>query len=164
MNKVILIGRLCADPELRQTQSQIACCRFRIAVNRPKRKDAEQEADFINCTAWRQTAEFVARYFEKGSKIVVEGSMRNNDWEDNNGVKHYSMEVLVDSVEFGESKAAAQSAPQQYQQAAPAPAPARQQRPQPAPQPQRPAEKPAETIPLNLDEFEEILSDGEVPF
>ena len=56
MNKVILIGRLCADPELRQTQSQIACCRFRIAVNRPKRKDAEQEADFINCTAWRQTA------------------------------------------------------------------------------------------------------------
>ena len=119
MNKVILIGRLCADPEFRQTTSGIAVCRIRLAVDRPKQKDQERQADFIGCTAWRQTAEFVSRYFSKGSKIVVEGSLRNNDYTDNNNVKHYGMDVLVDSVEFGESKSASSgSAPQQ--QTAPA--------------------------------------------
>lgn len=150
MNKVILIGRLCADPELRQTTSGISVCRFRIAVNRPRRKDAEQEADFISCTAWRQTADFVARYFSKGSKIVVEGSLRNNDYTDNNNVKHYGMDVLVDSVEFGESKASAASEPAPQQYGAPAQTA--------APHAQQTASQ------LDLNEFEEILSDGEVPF
>ena len=120
MNKAIIMGRLCADPEFRTTQSNIPCCRFRVAVNRPKSKDGNQEADFINCVAWRSTAEFISRYFSKGSMIIVDGQLRNNDYTDNNGVKHYSMEVLCDEVHFGEAKnagAAQQGQPQQqYQQ------------------------------------------------
>ena len=150
MNKVILIGRLTSEPDFRQTTSGIPVCRIRIAVNRPKRKDAEQEADFIGCTAWRTTAEFISRYFNKGSKIVVEGSLRNNDYTDSNGTKHYSMDVLVDSVEFGESKG---------------PGGTPQQQAQPA---HRPAEPVQQQLPESdlgdLGEFEEILSDGEVPF
>ena len=106
LNRVILMGRLCADPEFRQTQSNIPVCRFRVAVDRPKDKNGNKEADFINCTAWRNTAEFVSRYFTKGKMIVIEGQLRNNDYTDNNGTKHYSLEVLCDNVQFGESKAA----------------------------------------------------------
>lgn len=154
MNKVIIIGRLCADPEFRQTTSGIAVCRIRIAVDRPKQKDQERQADFINCTAWRSTAEFIARYFSKGSKIVVEGQLRNNDYTDQNNVKHYSMEVQVQNVEFGESKGSdggyqQQSDPAQIQQT------------------QAPRDAAPASEPLNigdLGEFEEILSDGEVPF
>lgn len=161
MNKVILIGRLCADPEFRQTTSGIPVCRFRIAVNRPKRKDADQEADFINCTAWRATAEFISRYFTKGSKIVVEGQLRNNDYTDNNGVKHYGMDVLIDSVEFGESKAASSgsSGSGQQQNSGYAASPSQAQAPAPAP-----AQPPLNADLGDLGEFEEILSDGEVPF
>lgn len=100
MNKVILIGRLTANPECKQTQNGISVCRFTIAVNRPYQKDKEQEADFITCQAWRNTADFVQRFFAKGKPIVVEGSLRNNNYTDQNGVKHYSMEVLVSNVEF----------------------------------------------------------------
>lgn len=154
MNKVILIGRLCADPEFRQTTSGIAVCRIRLAVDRPKQKDQEQQADFVNCTAWRNTAEFISRYFTKGKKIIVEGSLRNNDYTDNNGVKHYSMEVQIQNVEFGESKGSdggyqQQSAPAQIQQTT-------------APRAAAPASEPLDIG--DLGEFEEILSDGEVPF
>lgn len=101
LNRVILIGRLCAEPELKQTQSGIPVCRFRIAVNRPyKKDDGKQEADFIGCTAWRGTAEFVSRYFQKGSMILVEGQLRNNDYTDNNNIKHYSFDVLAERVDF----------------------------------------------------------------
>ena len=101
MNKVILNGRLTADPDYRQTQNGTAVCRFTVAVNRPYQKDKEQqEADFISCQAWRGTADFVSRYFSKGKPIIVEGSLRNNNYTDQNGVKHYSMEVLVSNVEF----------------------------------------------------------------
>lgn len=154
MNKVILIGRLCADPEFRQTTSGIAVCRIRLAVDRPKQKDQEQQADFVNCTAWRNTAEFISRYFTKGKKIIVEGSLRNNDYTDNNGVKHYSMEVQIQNVEFGESKGSdggyqQQSAPAQIQQT----------------QAPRAAATASEPLDIgDLGEFEEILSDGEVPF
>lgn len=118
LNKVIMMGRLCADPEFRQTQSNIPVCRFRIAINRPKQKDGSQEADFINCTAWRGTAEFVSRYFSKGNMILIEGQLRNNDYTDNNGVKHYSMEVQCENVSFCESKNAGAAPPDQgqYQQ------------------------------------------------
>lgn len=119
LNKVIMMGRLCDDPEFRQTQSQIPVCRFRIAINRPKAKDGQEKADFINCVAWRSSAEFVSRYFSKGSMIVIEGKMQNNDYTDGNGVKHYSYEVLCDNVTFGESKKAQDGAAapqQQYQQ------------------------------------------------
>lgn len=154
LNKVIMMGRLCDDPEFRQTQSQIPVCRFRIAINRPKAKDGQDKADFINCVAWRSSAEFVSRYFSKGSMIVIEGKMQNNDYTDGNGVKHYSYEVLCDNVTFGESKKAQDgasapqqqyqpqpqhgypqqygAAPQQYQQAPPPPQ--YQQQPQGYPQ------------------------------
>lgn len=154
MNKVILIGRLCADPEFRQTTSGIAVCRIRIAVNRPKQKDKEQQADFINCTAWRSTAEFIARYFSKGSKIVVEGQLRNNDYTDQNNVKHFSMDVLIEGVEFGESKGTGGGYQQQSAQA--------QIQQTQAPRAAAPAQ---DAISIDdLGEFEEILSDGEVPF
>lgn len=105
INKVILMGRLTADPELRQTQSNISSCRFAVAVQRAYQKQGEErQTDFINIIAWRQTAEFVAKYFEKGSMIIVEGSLNNNNYEDKNGVKHYSMIVLANNVSFGESK------------------------------------------------------------
>ena len=121
MNKVILMGRLTADPEFRQTTGGTPCCRFRIAIDRPKAKDAQQaETDFIDVVAWRARAEFVSRYFSKGSRILVEGAIHNNDYTDNNGTKHYRIEVLADNVEFCESKkqdSSAQAAPaEQYGQ------------------------------------------------
>lgn len=167
LNKVILMGRLVADPEFRQTTSGIPVCRIRIAVDRPFRKDQERQSDFINITCWRNTAEFVSRYFSKGKMIIVEGSLRNNDYTDNNGVKHYSMEVQADNVSFGESKSASQGGQQGggygqqggYQQNSGyqnAPAPAA------APRPAAPAQ---DALSIgDIGEFEEILSDGEVPF
>lgn len=106
LNKVIMMGRLCADPEVRQTTTGIPVCRYRIAVNRPYRKDQEQQADFITCIAWRTTAEFIARYFTKGKMILVEGKLRNNNYTDGNGTKHYTMEVMTETVGFGEPKRA----------------------------------------------------------
>lgn len=105
MNRVILIGRLTKDPDFRMTQSGIASCKFSIAVDRKfKSSNGEKQTDFINVQAWRNTAEFVSRYFSKGKKIVVEGSLQNNNWTDNNGNKHYDYVVIADSVKFGETK------------------------------------------------------------
>lgn len=150
INKVILMGRLTADPELRQTTTGISSCNFTIAVDRGyKSANGEKQTDFIRCQAWRQTAEFVSRYFSKGKMIIIEGILQNNNYTDNNGVKHYSMDVRVDNVSFGESKSAdgQASAPAQTQQTAVQPA--------------------NDTVSVDigdLGEFEEILSDGEVPF
>ena len=190
LNKVILMGRLTRDPEFRQTTSGIPVCRFSIAINRQfaNKQTGERETDFIDCDAWRSTAEFVSRYFSKGSMILVEGQLRNNNYTDNNGVKHYRMNVLVDNVSFCDSKGNGgqgggdYSGGQQggyqnsynnggYQQQggyqgggyqqnngyqnAPAPAPA-------APRPAAPAQ---DALSIgDIGEFEEILSDGEVPF
>ena len=117
LNKVILMGRLCADPDFRQTPSGVAVCRIRLAIDRrfTNKQTGEREADFINVSCWRQQAEFVSRYFHKGSMIIVEGSLRNNDYTDQNGVKHYSMEVLADNVTYGESKSSAQENGGEYQ-------------------------------------------------
>ena len=106
INKIILMGRLTANPELRQTTSGVACCKFDVACNRQysDKQTGERQADFISVQAWRQTAEFVAKYFAKGKMIIVEGSLRNNNYTDKNGVKHYSMVVQADNVTFGESK------------------------------------------------------------
>lgn len=150
INKVILHGRLTADPELSQTTSGISSCRFSVAVDRGyKSANGEKQTDFIRCQAWRQTAEFVSRYFSKGKMIIVDGSLQNNDYTDTNGVKHYSMIVNIESVHFGESKSAEghASAPAQVQQTAPLTV--------------------SDTVSDDvgdLSEFEEILSDGEVPF
>lgn len=101
MNNVSLIGRLVADPELRSTASNVSVCSFRIAVQRPRVKD---KTDFINCVAWRNTADFISKYFVKGNKIALVGSLISSSYEGQDGKKHYSTDVLVDNVEFCESK------------------------------------------------------------
>lgn len=104
MNKVILMGRLTKDPELRQSQNGISVARFTIAVNRRFAKDGQQQADFINCVAWRQTGEFITKYFEKGSMIAVVGSIQTRSWDGNDGKKQYATEVIVDEAYFTGSK------------------------------------------------------------
>ena len=106
LNKVVLCGRLTADPELKQTQSGIAVVSFSIAVNRRYSKNAAQqsETDFFNVTAWRQTAEFVSRYFKKGSSICVVGTIQNSTWTDQQNVKHYRTDIVADEVMFVDSR------------------------------------------------------------
>ena len=177
MNKVILVGRLTADPELRQTQSGISSCRFTVAVDRrfADKNTGERQADFITCVAWRQTAEFVSRYFNKGKMICVEGSLRNNNYQDRNhpDITHYTMDVQVDNVEFvgGKGESGGNSgyqggnggyqnngygAPAQNNYQAP---PQQAAPPQAAPAPNNDSMSYG-----NLSDFEEILSDGDVPF
>ena len=105
-NKVMLGGRLTADPELKQTQSGIPVASFSIAVNRRfGAKDGNQpQADFFNVTAWRATAEFVSRYFKKGSSIFVVGTIQNRSWTDPQGVKHYATDIVADEVSFVDSR------------------------------------------------------------
>lgn len=148
LNKIILMGRLVRDPELNTTNSGIAVCKFTVAVNRPYVKDKEQKADFINVTAWRGTAEFVSKYFNKGSIIIVEGKLQNNDYTDKDGVKHYSMQVMADGVNFGGGKSENTSQAEANSNAT------------------------AQTVegaglPIqigDLNDFEEILTDGDIPF
>lgn len=108
MNKVILIGRLVADPELRHTQSGTAVCRYRLAVDRPVKKEGQQNVDFLNCLAWNKNAEFASRHLRKGTKIAVEGRIQTRNYE-KDGVKRYIFEIVIDRHEFCESKAAADS-------------------------------------------------------
>ena len=108
LNVVILMGRLVAAPELRQTPNGVSVCAFRIAVNRRYSKDGEQQADFIDIVTWRQCAEFVSRYFSKGRMIIVEGSIQTRNYEDKNGNKRTAVEVVANNVQFGESKSASQ--------------------------------------------------------
>ncbi len=103
-NKAILIGRLTADPELKTTQSGIPVVSFTVACDRRFSRDAERKADFISIVAWRQSAEFVAKYFSKGKAIGVEGSIQTRDFMDKNNNKRYVVEVVADNVFFVESK------------------------------------------------------------
>lgn len=154
MNKVVLIGRLTADPELRQTQSGIAACTFTVAINNGKGKDGnERDPDYINCKAWRQTADFIGKWWSKGKMIALEGKFKTDKYQDKKypDVNHYSSYVLVDNVEFcgdkggtsGTGASTSYSAPQATQNTTPASTP---------------------TELGDLGDFEEILSDGEVPF
>lgn len=104
INKVILTGRLTADPELKKTNDGISVVRITVAVNRPKQKDKEQKADFLPCVAFRQTAEFISKYFRKGSAIIVFGAIRTGSY-DKDGTKVYTTDITVDEVQFGENKA-----------------------------------------------------------
>lgn len=166
LNKWIGYGRLCADPVMRQTTSGNAVCSLRIAVNRRTHKDGQPDADFVNCTAFGKTAEFVCRYFTKGSAIIIEGRLQNNDYTDSNGVKHYGMEILVENVSFGESKKnaadSAQNAPQGNAPQFGAVTPQIAQTSNSAQSGANNAQSGA--MPFDLNEFEEILSDGECPF
>ena len=101
-NKVILIGNMTADPELKQTAGGISVCSFSIAVNRrfAKADQGQQNVDFINIVTWRQQAEFVSRYFKKGNPILVCGQIQTRSWNDNQGQKRYATEVVADEVSF----------------------------------------------------------------
>ena len=105
MNKVILIGRLTKDPEIRYTAgNNTAVCQFTVAVDRRFKSENQPTADFIPIVAWRQTAEFVSKYFTKGSRIALVGQIQTRSWDDTEGKKHYVTEVIADEVEFCESK------------------------------------------------------------
>ena len=113
-NKVILIGNMTADPELKQTAAGISVCSFSIAVNRrfAKPEQGQQNVDFINIVTWRQSAEFVSRYFKKGNPILVCGQLQTRSWTDNQGQKRYATEVVADEVSFVSSAAQGGVAPQ----------------------------------------------------
>lgn len=140
LNRVILFGRIVKDVDLRKTQSGISVARFTVACDRPfaNKQTGERECDFIECQAWRNTAEFAAKWFTKGSAITVDGSLRNNNYEDKNGVKHYSYIVMADNIGFGGSKSENTNNQQSSNQQTPEG--------------------------LNIGDFEEIISDGETPF
>ena len=105
LNKIILMGRLTRDPELRRTQSGTAVTSFSLAVDRDfKAQNGEKETDFIDVVAWRATAEFVSKYFTKGRMAVVEGRLQIRDWTDKDGAKRRTAEVVADNVYFGDSK------------------------------------------------------------
>ena len=148
LNKVIIMGRLTRDPDFKQTQSGVAICKFSVAVERQfkDKMTGERQTDFLDCTAFRGTAEFVSRYFSKGNMILVEGNIQNNNYTDNNGVKHYSHNIMVENVSFCGSKNESNNS--QTEQA-----PAVQD------QPVLP-----ENVQNAVEQFEEIVSDGEVPF
>ena len=100
MNKVTLIGRFAADPELRQTGSGVAVTSFTIAVDRPYTKGSDRQTDWLDIVAWRNTAEFVCKYFRKGDAIIVEGTIQTRSWEDKNGQKRKAVEIVAENVEF----------------------------------------------------------------
>ena len=104
LNKVVLCGRLTATPELQQTPSGISVCNFSIAVNRRFAKENEQKADFINIIAWRQTAEFITKYFDKGNSICITGSIQTRSWKDSKGENRYATDIVADEAMFVDSK------------------------------------------------------------
>ena len=115
LNKVILMGHMTADPELKQTTSGISVCSFSIGVNRrfSRAEQGQQSVDFINIVSWRQQAEFVSRYFKKGSCIVVCGSLQTRNWTDNQGQKRYVTEISAEDVTFVSGANGGNGAPSQ---------------------------------------------------
>jgi single-strand DNA-binding protein len=105
LNKVILMGRLTRTPEPAQTPSGVAVARFSIAVNRRFAKEGQQQVDFISCTAWRSTAEFICKHFKKGNMIAVAGSIQTRSWDGQDGKKQFATDVIADEVYFTGEKA-----------------------------------------------------------
>ena len=126
MNKVILMGRLTRDPEVRYSQgdSATAVARYTLAVDRRFKRDGEASADFINCVVFGKSAEFAERYFRQGLKVVVSGRIQTGSYTNRDGVKVYTTDVVVEDQEFAESKAASESSMGSYRQASPSPSPA----------------------------------------
>ena len=142
LNKFIGMGRITQDLDLKQTKSGISALTFNVAIERNFCKQGEEkQADFINCVAWKQQAEFISKYFAKGRMIALEGNLRTRTYDDKNGTKHYVTEVYVDSASFtGEPKQGTTS--------------------QPTSQP-----SPNQSVNIgDISDFEEILSDDGVPF
>lgn len=151
LNVAVIMGRLVADPELRHTQSDLAVTSFRVAVDRSYQKaGAERQTDFIDVVAWRHTAEFVCRYFQKGSMIAVQGSIQTRNYEDKNGNKRTSVEIVASEVSFTGSKRESGTVQGDYDNTRPA-----------APAYNEPA--PAYTSGNNED-FEEVFGDDDLPF
>ena len=147
LNTAIIMGRLTADPELRTTNTGIAVTTFTVAVDRRYQKAGEEkQTDFINVVAWRQTAEFVSRYFQKGSMIAVRGSIQTRRYEDNNGNKRTAVEIVADEVSFCGSKAETGTGSRQVME--------QPARPQPA----------ASFATGSADDFEEIPVSDDLPF
>lgn len=104
MNILVQMGRFTSDPEVRYSQDNKAIAKFSLAVNRRFKQEGQPDADFFNYVAFGKTAEFIEKYFRKGMKAVVTGELRNNHYTDQQGVKHYSEQVVVNTIEFAESK------------------------------------------------------------
>ena len=150
LNKVVLCGRLTADPELKQTTSGIAVVTFTLAVNRRYQSKAAdgaqaQQADFISVVAWRQTAEFISRYFRKGSALCITGSIQTRSWQDQQGQKRYAPEVVADEAMFVDSKNEG-GAGAQFGSADPYNAPS------------------YSSAPASAPKFEELKTDDDLPF
>lgn len=155
LNKVILAGRMTADPELKQTQSGVSVVSFGLAVNRRyvsrDNQQGQPDADFFNVTAWRERAEFVAKYFHKGSAICVVGSLQTRTYTDQQGVKRKLTDIVADEINFVESRASSDNAGNGgYGYNAPA---------------QDPYAAPAYSSPAaSAPKFEEIKTDDDLPF
>lgn len=160
LNRVILMGRLTADPELRKTASDLSVTSFTLAVDRNYGKGADRQTDFINCVAWRQTAEFISRYFYKGNMIAVDGQIQTRSWDGQDGKRQYATEVVIDNAYFtgskGESSGAGTQASYQtnfgYQHS--------ENRPAPQPQHQQPADDGF----VDLDFANDMGSEDDLPF
>ena len=117
MNKVIMMGRLTRDPEVRYSQgeSQVAVARFSLAVDRRWKREGEPDADFFNCTVFGKQAEFVEKYLKQGTKVVITGRVHNNNYTNKEGQKVYSVQIIVEEIEFAESKNASSNTGAAYQ-------------------------------------------------
>lgn len=150
LNRVILMGRLTADPELKQTPNGVSVVTFSLAVERSfASKGAERATDFINCVAWRQTAEFISRYFTKGRMMALEGSLQIRNYVDKNQNKRQAAEVIVDNAYFADSKNSASNASS------------------PAPSPYQAAPAPAAPVTYSngsVEDFQEIDDEDDLPF
>lgn len=146
-NKVIIMGRLTADPEAKQTQSGTAVVSFTLAVDRRYNKGEEKQCDFINVVAWKQTADFICRYFKKGQAMLVCGELQTRSWQDNSGNKRHATEVLASEVTFCEAKRESEgnNAPTNQNAA------------------QSKFEAPA-YVPEAYTKFEDVKSDNDLPF
>ncbi len=120
LNSVIIMGRLTADPELRTTTSGLSVTSFTVAVDRNYKSGDERQTDFINCVAWRQTADFVTRFFKKGQMIAVQGSLQVRNYEDKNGNKRTAYDVVADNISFCGSKSESGNFGAPRQESAPA--------------------------------------------
>ena len=150
LNKVILAGRLTRDPELKQTTSGVSVTSFSIAINRRYKAGEQQEADYLDIVAWRQTAEFITRYFRKGSSIAITGSAQVRKWTDKDGGKRSTVEFVADEVYFVDGKTEEETANAPYASSSAVSAPSTPQY----------AQMQMQTAP----KFEEISNDDDLPF
>ncbi len=158
INKVILMGRLTRDPEVRHTSTGRAVCSFSVAVDNGYGEN--RQTDFINCVAWQNQAEFLGRYFTKGMMVIVSGRISTRSWEGQDGRKNYTTEVVANEINFGETKKARQEYQGGYQQAPQQSAPARSSQQYAAP-------APAQSMPEGLEDEEFIPMseiDDDLPF